>query len=137
MSTTDNSQRLTFKKGERLKSRKTIQTLFDQNSSIKSYPFKLVWINEPNIEKFTLKMGVSVSKKIFKTAVKRNRIKRKMRECLRLNKSIIQNKIVYKKMNLSFMILYIGSDIVTYNEFDSKIKQLLIRLTDIINKISD
>jgi len=127
-------KRLTFKKGERLKSRKTIQTLFEQNISIKNYPFKLVWLSEPNSEIFTLKMGVSVSKRLFKSAVKRNQIKRKMRECLRLNKSIIQEKLGDEKIILSFMILYLSSELVPYEDFDAKIKQLLIRLNDKVKK---
>ena len=46
----------TFKAYERLKSRKTIQSLFTSGSVIKSYPFKLVYTpienqaENPNIE---------------------------------------------------------------------------------------
>jgi ribonuclease P protein component len=127
-------QRLTFKKRERLKSRKTIETLFVQNKSIKLYPFKLVWLVEPNDAVLCLKMGVSVSKRQFKTAVKRNLIKRKMRECLRINKSLIHANLGDKKITLSFMIIFMGSEVVPYSDFDNKIKQLLIRLSGSVKK---
>lgn len=126
--------RLTFKKRERLKSRKTIESLFVQNKSIKLFPFKLVWLIEANDVELCIKMGVSVSKRQFKTAVKRNLIKRKMRECLRINKSLIQADLLDKKITLSFMIIFMGSEVVPYSDFDIKIKQLLIRLGGSIKK---
>ncbi len=134
MSIKEIQQRLTFKKDERLKSRKSIETLFVQNKNIKSYPFKLVWHSEQNTDKFVLKIGVSVSKRLFKSAVKRNLLKRKMRECIRINKPLIQKKLEDSNITLSFMILYLGKDLVPFNEFESKIKQLLIRLGDTITK---
>lgn len=131
MPTDDNLPRLTFNKSERLKSRKTIETLFSQNQQIKIYPFKIVWLIEPNSSKFELKMGVSATKRTFKLAVTRNLIKRKMRECLRLNKMVLTNEYSNKNITLSFMLLYIGNKIVTYNEFDTKINKLLLRLSKV------
>ncbi|MBI9068078.1 MAG: ribonuclease P protein component [Salinivirgaceae bacterium] len=133
---TPNQPKLTFGKNERLKSRSTIDSLFIQNNIIRIYPFKLVWItNEfdlPHIE-----VGVSVSKRIFKAAVKRNFIKRRMRECYRLNKMLLYKKIESKNIKISFMLIYVGNNILPYNEFNTKIKQLLIRLGDIIDKEND
>ncbi|MDA3892347.1 MAG: ribonuclease P protein component [Salinivirgaceae bacterium] len=126
----ETNQRLTFKKVERLKSRKTIESLFIQNKYLKIYPFKLVWLVEPNNENDSLKMGVSVAKRIFKSAVKRNLIKRKMRESLRLNKPFLSQSISQKNITLSFMLIYIGKEVVSFNEFDTKIKQLMLRLGD-------
>ncbi len=134
MSITKTTQRLTFNKSERLKSRKVIQSIFVQNRHLKIYPFKLVWLTEPDEQNFSLKMGVTATKRLHKLAVTRNFIKRRMRECLRLNKMLVYNKLSNKNIKLSFMLMYIGNEIVTYQEFDKKIKQLLIRLTEKINK---
>jgi len=121
--------KLTFKKNEKLKSKKVIQSIFLQNQTIKIYPFKLVWIIEPN-NSSEIKMGTSTAKRLFKLAVTRNLIKRRMRECLRLNKTILTNALNNKNIKLSFMLLYIGKEVVPYNEFNIKIKQILIRLTN-------
>jgi ribonuclease P protein component len=133
MSTQETIQRLTFNKRERLKSRKTIESLFTHNQSLKIYPFKLVWLAEPQSGTESLKMGVSVTKRIFKSAVTRNRIKRRMRECIRLNKHLLVNKIGENDIRLSFMLIYLAPKIVSYSEFDTKIKQLFIRLGDKVN----
>ena len=128
MKTEEKTPRLTFNKSERLKSRKLIQSLFSENQNIKIYPFKLVWTSQPNNNKLLLKMGVSATKRLFRLAVTRNLIKRRMRECIRLNKTILTSQLSEKNITLSFMLIYIGKDIVTYNEFDTKIKQMLTRL---------
>lgn len=130
MSTQETTTPLTFNKKERLKSRKTIESLFTQNKSLKIYPFKLVWLAEPYSGTDSLKMGVSVTKRLYKSAVTRNLIKRKIRECIRLNKMLLVNKIGENDIKVSFMIIYLAPKIVSYNEFDTKIKQLLIRLGD-------
>lgn len=128
-----NHKRNTFKKAEHLKSRKIIQSLFIQNKHLRIFPFKLVWIIHPSTDNYNLKIGVSVSKRNFKSAVKRNLIKRKMRESLRINKHILSEKIQDKNNTLSLMLIYTGSDIISHNEFNSKIKHILIRLGDKIN----
>jgi ribonuclease P protein component len=133
--TTKNADKLklTFKKHERLKSRKIIQTLFVKNKNIKIYPFKLVWVTEHN-NKLTLKIGVSVSKKLFKSAVVRNKIKRKMREAIRLNKHLLLQNLSDNNITLSFMIVYMENKDIAFGEYNLKIKQLFIRLADIIKK---
>ncbi len=78
----------------------------------------------------SLEFGVSVSKRMFKTAVMRNRIKRKVREAYRLNQRILFDHIDNKNIKLAFMFVYIGKELVPYKEIELKMKQLLIRLAD-------
>src|SRR6478609_2995237 len=89
--------RLTLGRNERLKKRKVIEEIFKSGEAFSVYPFRVYYlirhdsdiddgapdwnerINEP-----ILQFGVAVSKKNFKKAVDRNRIKRLIREAYRL-----------------------------------------------------
>ena len=64
---------------ERLKGKKQIEKLFVSGRSIGAFPLRLVYIETEIINK----VGVSVSKKHFKNAVDRNKIKRAAREAFR------------------------------------------------------
>ena len=80
----------TFKRAERLKSRKVIEQLFKQGQSFAQYPLRIVWVEmaEPRSE-FPAQFALSVSRKKFKRAVDRNRIRRLVREAYRLNKHVL------------------------------------------------
>lgn len=127
------NRRYTLGKTERLKSTKVIQSLFLKNQTLKAFPFKLVYLIEPSTQSFSQKVGVTVSKRQFKHAVTRNLIKRRMRECIRLNKSLLDEKLNHQNITLAYMLVYSGAEILPYKVFDTKIKQLLMRLGDKLN----
>ena len=68
---------------ERIKSTKLIDTLFSgsNSQSIAAYPLRVVYLTATrDNEAMQTQMMVSVSKRHFKRAVKRNRVKRQIRE---------------------------------------------------------
>jgi ribonuclease P protein component len=77
-------EKLTFKKSERLSQKKLIQELFDKGSSFYLHPFKVIFLIN---QKPTNQIIASVPKSLFKRAVDRNAIKRRIREGYRLNKA--------------------------------------------------
>ena len=86
----------TFSKKERLSSVKDIETLFKKGKSLFVFPLKVVFIpkkleetKEETEQKIIppARLLISVSKRNFKKAVDRNRIKRQVREGYRLQKS--------------------------------------------------
>ncbi|GAA0737009.1 ribonuclease P protein component [Gaetbulibacter jejuensis] len=112
----------TYNKKEKLKSKKLIEQLFAEGQSVSAYPLKLIYLPVDFDDSVLLKTGVTVSKRKFKNAVDRNRIKRLMREAYRLNKAVIFNNITTQ---YALMILYIGNDGITFEVLDTKMKVLL------------
>ena len=112
-----------YGKEEKLKQKKQIETLFGEGNTIGQYPVRLFYlrIDSENLEQFT-RTGVSVSKRNFKNAVDRNRIKRLLREAYRLNKTAYFNNILD---SYALMILYIGKDGTDFDSVETKMKQLL------------
>jgi ribonuclease P protein component len=113
--------RLTFNKTEKLKSKKLIEQLFNEGNAVTVFPLKLIFIETTYNSNISIKTGVSVSKRNFKRAVDRNRIKRLLREAYRLNKQELFNTITTQ---YAFMILYIGKDGTTFEATNSQMKQL-------------
>ena len=113
--------KFTFNKKEKLKSKKLVDTLFSKGQSVSVFPLRLVYASVHFDDAALFKTGVSVSKKHFKLAVDRNRIKRLMREAFRLNKAHYFDNISTPH---AFMILYIGKDKPTFSQVEAKMKTL-------------
>ena len=122
--------KFTFNKKDRLKSQKLIEKLFLEGKSVTSFPLKLIYLKTEVAGDHTIKAGVSVSKRNFKKAVDRNRIKRLLRECYRLNRDTYFNNI---STSYALMILYIGRNQTDFDTINSNIK---ILLSSFIEKIS-
>ena len=116
---------------EKLKGKKLIETLFEEGRSVAAFPLRLVYKQIEFEDGSATKTGVSVSKKSFKRAVDRNRIKRLLREVYRLNKGAYLNNITKP---YAFMILYIGKEKPSYDLVESKMAQLFRMFTE---KIAD
>jgi ribonuclease P protein component len=119
----------TLGKQERLKSKTLIGKLYKEGNSVKSFPLRMVYIQEEHGSNYPAQVGVSVPKRNFKKAVSRNRIKRLLRETYRKQKQEVYNSIDKPYV---FMISYIGKEEFTYAEIAVKMEKLL---TAFIEKI--
>ncbi|QLE01058.1 ribonuclease P protein component [Galbibacter sp. BG1] len=115
-----------FPKKEKLKSATLISTLFTEGNSVSKYPLRLVFMEIEETEK--IKTAVSVSKRSFKKAVDRNRIKRLMREAYRLNKHLFLNTV--KENSLAFMFLYTGKEMPTLEKLNSSMLRIHQKFED-------
>ncbi|MCK0178820.1 ribonuclease P protein component [Flavobacteriaceae bacterium S0862] len=120
-----------YSKKEKLKSKKLIEKMFIEGRSISAFPLRLVYLETPFNDGVTIKTGVSVSKRHFKSAVDRNRIKRLLREAYRLNKPVYFNNF---STQCAFMILYIGNEKPTLKQIEAKMNLLFEKFHDDFNK---
>lgn len=112
----------TYSKKDKLKSKKAIELLFSEGKAVTAYPLRLIYIEYPFEDGVRFKTGVSVSKKNFKKAVDRNRVKRLLREAYRLNKDTHFNNIL---ASYALMILYIGKDEKEFTAINTSMNELL------------
>lgn len=121
----------TFKKEERLCSKKLIEELFHNGSSFLLYPFRIVWLKHSLPENVTVQVVVNVPKRRFKKAVHRNLIKRRIREVYRLNKSSeLYSFLEDHSAQLLLGIQYVGKDIAEYEFIERKFKLALLQLKE-------
>ncbi len=114
----------TFPKAERLKSRKEIAELFESGDTFFKYPIK--WISKKKVgsRSPTVKTGVTVSRRRWKRAVDRNRIKRLLREVYRLNKSEIVSTLSSDE-HLNIMLLYVAQEELSFSEIEAAFLDLI------------
>ena len=118
----------TFKKIERLCSQKLITELFSKGKFFYINPFKVVYYKTELPFNTPSQLLISVSKRNFKKAVDRNKIKRLIRESFRKNNSLFYNFCTLNNIQCVFMISYNTKIILSYSEIENKIKLILQRL---------
>lgn len=117
-----------FKKDERLCSKKVIDRLFSEGQSFLFYPLKVVFLSTPLNTSSSVQAGFTVSKKNFKQAVKRNRIKRLMREAYRLNKNDLYLELGEKQLAVFF--IYIGKEMPVFSKVEKAIKKAFRQISN-------
>ena len=114
-------------KEERISSKIEIDNLFAKGTSFLSYPLRIVYIEQHNDEttKFPVSIMVSVSKKRFKRAVKRNRLKRLIKESYRLNKTNLIKKMEEQSKSRLIAFIYLSNTEKKYSEIESAMQKAL------------
>jgi ribonuclease P protein component, eubacterial len=120
----------TFRKEERISSKKEIDFLFENGTSFISYPLRIVFCEKEASASAQFSVLISVSKRKFKRAVKRNRVKRLIREAYRLNKSILTSAL---SLNIGF--IFVGHDIPDFKQIESAMIKALSLITEKTSRI--
>lgn len=119
-------RKYSFPKQERLSSKKLIDALFTKGASFYFYPFSVRFLVADD-SAICHQFMVSVSKRNFKRAVDRNRIKRLVRESYRLHKHMLGEFLPEGKF-LVIAYIYTGKEIHPYNFVESKLVDSFRRL---------
>lgn len=127
--------RHTLRKSERVCSRTTIETLFGGGHSraMSAFPLRMVYMLAPRKEgEPAAQIMVSVSKRWFKRAVKRNRVKRQVREAYRMEKHTVTAAVETLCPGQKVVMAFIFTDGTLHSSatVGRKVAALLARLAD-------
>ncbi len=132
----------TFPKRERLNRKKEIDCLFRSGArSLLAFPIRTVFIPiQTEGETAAFEKGISVlinvSKRYLRHAVDRNRVKRQLREAYRRNKTDFMDKLPADLRGLRIAFLWIDGKHHASAEVEAKMKNLLIRIVESMQKES-
>lgn len=144
----NNTRRLTLRKGEKLRHRSLVDSLFKEGSSIYEFPIRLTWrtIDSETLDNTfrdhvpdgiaPLQMLITVPKKKRKHAVDRVLMRRRIREAYRLNRKEILGGISSSPdvRTLGMAFIYLHDKNLPYSTIERKIKLLLKRLAEKVSR---
>ncbi len=116
-------------KYERICKENDIQTLFEKGSGVSVYPYRVIYLfHHDESRPVTVRLLVSVAKKRFRHAVKRNRVKRLIREAWRKNKSPLYEICRRDNISVDVALVYTATVIHTYDEVLAKTRKAVVEI---------
>ena len=116
-------------KYERICKENDIQALFDKGEGFSVYPFRVVFLFRHDVSRpVTVRLLVSVSKKRFHHAIKRNCVKRLIRESWRRNKASLYEICEKDNISVDVALVYTATVIHSYEEMFAKMKKVVNEL---------
>ena len=97
--------------------------------SFSVFPLRAVYMSVEQQE-VPVSILISVPKKRFKRAVKRNRVKRQIREAYRVNKHELLNILVERKCRLAIAFIYLSDQLVESSIIEDRMRIALVRITE-------
>ena len=122
--------RNTFGKHERLKSVIVLDRAFSEGSKLNVFPLLVRYTHNIFEAQFPYQVATTVSKRRFKRAVDRNRIKRLLREAWRLEKHRLLVGWSPGDPQRALVFIYVGKEIPTFEECQHNIRKIIDVLID-------
>jgi len=117
-----------FPKSSRLRGQKKIQELFKRGSSFYFNAFRMVVLKSPS-QHGKHEVVFTVSKRNFKKAVNRNRIKRLLKEAYRLNQQKISS---LPKLQMAY--IYTSNELPDFRQMEEQLLESFERLKHYVEK---
>lgn len=118
-------------KSERLDKKKLIEKLFGGGArSFSVFPLRVVYLALDNVQGEHAAILVSVSKRRFKRAVKRNRVKRQIREAYRLNKQPLLQTLKEHNLHIAIAFIYLSDELTDSSLITERMKTALSRISE-------
>lgn len=118
-------RKFTLSKEERISWKRHIDLLFAKGQSFVAYPFRVIYL--PMNEEMAARVSImiSVPKKKFKRAVKRNLIKRQTREAYRLQKYDLIDPLAGKNKSMLVAFLYLDKEILPVTSIEKGMRKAI------------
>jgi ribonuclease P protein component len=124
------NRKYTLSKEERLSWKRYIDLLFAEGQSFVAFPLRVVFLSVEEETLAPVSIMVSVPKKKFKRAVKRNLIKRQVREVYRVRKYDLIESLTEKNKKMLVAFLYIDKEIHPFADMEKAMTKAIKILRD-------
>lgn len=126
------AQPQTLSKTERLSRKTLIDRLFAGGSrSMLAFPLRMVYRTVENDKTDEpVSILISVPKKRFRRAVKRNRVKRQVREAYRRHKHVLIDKVRARESRLILAFIWLDDNLHDSATVEERVINLLTRLSE-------
>lgn len=119
-----------FPKQERLSLKRHTDRLFTEGQSFIAYPLRVVYVRTDEAMPARVSLLVSVPKKKFKRAVKRNYIKRLVREAYRLHKQDLIDSLTGNNRYLLLAFIYLDKELPVFATMERSVMKALRLLNE-------
>jgi ribonuclease P protein component len=120
-----------FGKNERICLKKEIDSLFQTGKSLAVPPLRVIYVRQKPASGATAAVMVCLSRKNFRKAVLRNRVKRLIREAYRLNKQLLLPALREKNTPLLIAFLFMGNNLPDWKTVERAMTRALVLLAKV------
>ena len=127
-------------KQERICSKKQINRLYEEGTRFRVFPYSVTWLlidrtpvgecttDTPSTDEPAMQVLFVAPKRFLRHAVDRNRAKRLTRECYRLQKHALCDRLKCNKHHLLLALSYNCSQLLDYSTLMGKMEKIIIRI---------
>lgn len=131
------NRRYTLSKEERLCSKAMIERLFSGSGSrsFPAFPLRVVYMEvDSSVQTADASILISVSKKRFKRAVKRNLVKRQIREAYRRHKHLLLDGLQADEKKMILAFIWLDNEVHPSDMIERKMRKILTYIAESLQK---